>query len=158
MVGILEKTVKPAPDRHTSAPSISICEEPIPAPDYLRLVADAGWTRFVHTDAVDTALKNSLWSAVARDQSNGAIIGCIRIVGDGAIFFYIQDLIVAKAYRKRGIGRRLMEHADRYLKRTAPRKAWVGLFTHPTKAGFYEKFAFHGPRPSLVGMYKATKA
>ena len=140
------------------APLIEISEQPIPAPDYLRLVADAGWTRFVDPEAAGPALKNSLWSAVARDQSTGTIIGCIRIVGDGAIFFYIQDLIVAKAYRKRGIGRRLMEHADRYLKRTAPRKAYVGLFTHPTKAGFYEKFAFHGPRPSLIGMYKATKA
>ncbi len=138
--------------------SFSILDAPIPAPDYLRLIADAGWTRFVDPDAAGPALKNSLWSAVARDQSTGTIIGCIRIVGDGAIFFYIQDLIVAKAYRKRGIGRRLMEHADHYLKQTAPRKAWVGLFTHPTKVGFYEKFAFRGPRPSLVGMYKATNA
>lgn len=138
------------------APLITICEAPIPRSEYLRLVADAGWTRFVNPDAVDTALSGSLWSATARDQSTDEIVGCIRIVGDGAIFFYIQDLIVAKSHRRQGIGRSLMEHADRFLQRTAPRKASVGLFTHPTKAGFYEKFAFHGPRPSLIGMYRAA--
>jgi len=139
------------------SPSIHAREARITKSDYLRLVADAGWNRFVNPDSVDAALKHSLWSAVAKDTATKEIIGCVRIVGDGSIFFYIQDLIVAKKYRKKGIGRTLMELADDYLKRSAPQKSHVGLFTHPTKSGFYEKFSFHGPRPSLIGMYKNTK-
>ncbi|MFZ1756712.1 MAG: GNAT family N-acetyltransferase [Caldilineaceae bacterium] len=137
---------------------IEIVVQPIPAEDYLRLVVDVGWKRFVNPEAVETALANSTWSAVAVDrEKDDFVVGAVRVVGDGAIFFYIQDLMVMKAYRKRGIGRALMEAANDYLKQETPRKSYVGLFTHPTKTAFYEKFGFNGPRPSLVGMYKTTK-
>jgi len=82
----------------------------------------------------------------------------VRIVGDRDIFFYIQDLMVLKAYRKLGIGKALMESANDHLKQKTPKKPYVGLFTHSTKTGFYEKCGFQGPRPSLVGMYKSTEA
>lgn len=138
---------------------IEIVVQPIPAEDYLRLVVDVGWKRFVNPESVEAALTNSNWSAVAVDrEKDDLVVGAVRVVGDGAIFFYIQDLMVLKAYRKRGIGRALMEAANGYLKREAPKKSYVGLFTHPTKTGFYEKFGFDGPRPSLVGMYKNTKS
>ena len=138
--------------------SIEIVKEPISVDDYLRLVEDVGWKRFVNPASVEAALKNSLWSALAIDRSKGLVIGTVRIVGDGAIFFYIQDLMVMKAYRKQGVGKALMEYANTYLKQETPQKSYVGLFTHSTKSGFYERFGFKGPKPSLIGMYKNTKS
>ncbi|MEM7791168.1 MAG: GNAT family N-acetyltransferase [Verrucomicrobiota bacterium] len=135
---------------------IEISEEEISPKEYWHLVEDVGWKRYVNSDAIEIALKNSLWSAVAKDKITRETVGYVRVVGDGAIFYYVQDLMVLKRYRKKGIGRGLMEAADRYLKQNAPAKSSVGLFTHPTKQKFYEKFAFNGPRPSLIGMYKKT--
>jgi len=136
---------------------VNLIHTPISKTDYLSLVEDVGWKRYVNADVVDTALQNTLWSATAVDSETGAVIGYVRIVGDGAIFFYEQDLMVRKSHRKQGIGRALMESANLYLKKETPKKSAAGLFTHPSKEGFYQKFNFHSPCPSLIGMYKKTK-
>lgn len=134
---------------------ILISAEAIAPADYLALVEDVGWSRFVQKSSVPVALKNSLFSVVARH--GGAVVGAGRIVGDGAIFFYIQDVMVRKAYRKQGIGTAIVTALCEHLREQAPDSSYVGLFTHPKKSGFYERFGFHGPKPALVGMYKGTK-
>lgn len=134
---------------------ITITAEEIFLEDYLSLVEDVGWSRFVKKSSVRTALKNSLFSVVARCGSE--VVGAGRIVGDGAIFFYIQDVMVRKAYRKKGIGTAIVAALCEHLRREAPGSSYVGLFTHPTKCGFYERFGFHGPKPALIGMFKGTK-
>lgn len=134
---------------------ITITAEEIAPRDYLSLVEDVGWSRFVKKSSVRTALKNSLFSVVARHGVN--VVGAGRIVGDGAIFFYLQDVMVRKAYRKRGIGTAILAALCDHLRRNAPDSSYVGLFTHPTKSGFYERFGFQGPKPGLIGMCKGTK-
>lgn len=134
---------------------ITITAEEIAPADYLSLVDDVGWSRFVKPSSVPTALKNSLFSVVARHK--GKVVGAGRIVGDGAIFYYIQDVMVRKAYRKRGIGSALVAALCEHLRQEAPASSYVGLFTHAKKVGFYERFGFCGPKPALVGMYKGTK-
>ncbi len=129
--------------------------EAIPVSDYCRLVDAVGWSRFVRKESVELALKNSLFSVVVRHSK--AVVGVGRIVGDGAIFFYIQDVMVLKEHRKRGVGSAIVEALCAYLAQEAPDRAYVGLFTHPAKNSFYERFGFRGPSPSLNGMYKSTR-
>ena len=57
-----------------------------------------------------------------------SIIGIGRIIGDGALYFYIQDLIVLPSYQQQGIGKfimqQLLEHTS---KKTLPTQAFIGL-------------------------------
>ena len=38
---------------------------------------------------------------------NNQVVGCGRIVGDGGLYFYVEDLIVEEASRGAGIGGRI---------------------------------------------------
>ena len=136
--------------------NVTVSHDAISKSDYLKLVEDVGWKRYVNADSVEAALSNTLWSTSAIDPESNEIIGYVRIVGDGAIFFYLQDLMVLKKYRKKGIGRVLMESAEKYLRSNAPKKSSIGLFTHSNKRAFYEKFSYNGPRPSLVECTKTN--
>jgi catechol 2,3-dioxygenase-like lactoylglutathione lyase family enzyme len=89
--------------------------------------------------ATETALANSLYGVVAIDTRSNDAIGCLRIVGDGARFFYIQDVYVLPAFQHQRIGSELMTTAMSWLRRTAP-GSYVGLFTG--RPGFYERFGF----------------
>ncbi|MED1425669.1 GNAT family N-acetyltransferase, partial [Bacillus altitudinis] len=61
-------------------------------------------------------------------KDNNQIIGMGRIVGDGAIYFYIQDIVVHPEYQKNGIGKKIMNTLVEYLNQNAPDKAFIGLF------------------------------
>ena len=54
------------------------------------------------------------------------VVGMGRIVGDGAIYFYIQDVAVKPEHQGRGVGRQIMEHLLAYLQAQAPPKAFSG--------------------------------
>jgi GNAT superfamily N-acetyltransferase len=76
-----------------------------------------------------------------------------RVVGDGAMAFYVQDVAVLPAYQRQGIGTALMEAVMGYFGRETPRHASLGLFTGRNLAGFYERHGFEGPDTSLYGMF-----
>jgi ribosomal protein S18 acetylase RimI-like enzyme len=127
-------------------------EERAPAADeYRRLRQDAGWDE-VNTRAVSTGLRNSLYSVCA--ICDGQVVGCGRVVGDGGLYFYVQDVIVSSEHRGRGIGKRIMGSIVEYLDFRAEQNAFVGLMATDGAAGFYEKFGF-APRPDgRPGMFK----
>lgn len=41
--------------------------------------------------------------------ANSELVGLIRVIGDRQIIVYIQDILVMKAYKRRGIGRMLID-------------------------------------------------
>lgn len=74
----------------------------------LNLYNDAGWRIYTaHPAQLQAALEHSLCvlCAYQRDQ----LLGLIRVVGDGQSIVYIQDLLVLKAWKRKGIGRALMQ-------------------------------------------------
>jgi len=111
-------------------------------PDILsfkRLRQDTHWG--VPEDAhIDLALKNSLFGAVAISKSQ--TVGMIRIVGDGALNLYTQDVIVAHAFRGQGIGRSLVQSAIHWMQETIQPSATIGLMAADGQAAFYEAFGF----------------
>ena len=50
-----------------------------------------------------------------------------RIVGDGALFLYIQDVLVRPSLQGGGLGDSIMERLMTWLGRSAPDRAFVGL-------------------------------
>jgi ribosomal protein S18 acetylase RimI-like enzyme len=113
-----------------------------------------GWDN-VDDAAIATALKNSLFGCVIAYK--GRTIGCGRVIGDGGMYFYIQDIIVLPEYRGRGIGRLLMNAVMEYLGAVAKPNAFIGLMSAKDKSGFYLKFGFTERPPGRPGMFRVWK-
>lgn len=74
----------------------------------LTLYDSVGWSAYTcEPDRLERAVAASLSVFTAWDGSH--LVGLLRAVGDGETILYIQDLLVAPAWQRQGIGRRLME-------------------------------------------------
>lgn len=115
--------------------------------DFIQLREQIGWGK-IDRQVASTSLANSLFSVVIRH--NEKLVGMARIVGDGAMYFYIQDVIVATQYQGQGIGRQLMQHIESYLTKHAQQGATIGLLSAKGKEGFYQSFGYQArPNNSL---------
>ena len=61
----------------------------------------------MNLDAAPQALEESVAGVVALDD-DGRAIGMGRVVGDGAMYSYVQDVVVAPEYQRRGIGTEML--------------------------------------------------
>ncbi len=144
------------PDSRPALPGRLRLEQRPPNVAELRaLNAAVGWTDLpVDDDSVARGLAASLFGVVLVDAS-GEIAGCARVVGDGGVYFYVQDLIVAPSFQGLGLGDLLLDEVLAYLEREAPAGATVGLMAAEGKAGFYARRgwasrAAAGPGMTLV--------
>jgi len=109
------------------------------------------------SEVIELSLVNSLFHVIIRH--NSVLVAMARVVGDGAMYFYIQDVIVAPDYQNKGLGKQLMHHAEQYLLKTTTAGATIGLFAAKGKEPFYETFGYAlRPNESLGnGMCKFIK-
>lgn len=120
--------------------------------EYLELAAAVGWSKYVGPHSAQLALANSLFAVVAeRDE---VCVGMARVVGDGALFFYIQDVAVSPLVQGQGVGHSLMARLMAWLDHHAPDRAFVGLFSATGKAPFYERYGFSAAGAEGPGMYQ----
>jgi len=89
----------------------------------------------------ERGLRNSLFCLSARDEKGG-FVGMARIVGDGIICFYVQDVLVRPDFQGNGLGYALMTRVIAYIDACMVKNAVVGLMAAKGKEGFYEKFGF----------------
>lgn len=102
-------------------------------------------------DAARVSLRRSAFSMVAAHGE--AIVGCARVVGE-PMYFYVQDVIVAEAWRGRGVGSAFMRRIDRFLRGAAVEGTWVGLMCARGQRGFYERFGFRARPADGPGMQR----
>jgi len=82
------------------------------------------------------------------DQSK--LIGAARVIGDGVLNLYIQDVIIAQKYRGQGYGAKLMQSVISLLQRDFPKHCTIGLMAAKGQAPFYTRFGFLSrPSPSV---------
>jgi ribosomal protein S18 acetylase RimI-like enzyme len=122
--------------------------------EYTTLRDLAGWWK-VEDESVESALKNSLFSVVA--IKDNIILGFGRIIGDGGLYFYIQDLIVDPKYRNKGIGKALMRELMNFIDANARSGAVVGLMAAKGLEKYYESFGFQARDSDAPGMYKIIR-
>jgi GNAT superfamily N-acetyltransferase len=121
--------------------------------EYHTICTAVGWAGVINFDAAAEALPRSLYAVVALHA--GQAIGMGRIVGDGAIFFYLQDIAVLPAHQGAGLGGRIVGRLLEYVARAAPPQAFVGLFAAAGKEPFYQRYGFQA-HAGLTGMFQVT--
>ena len=113
---------------------------------YMNLRAAVGWKVLKEEQAL-LALKNSIFTVTA--SIDDKVVGMGRMVGDGAVICYIQDLVVHPSYQKLGVGEALMnsllDHAHKL--KLEGTELMLCLMCAKGREGFYEKYGFIG-RPT----------
>ena len=85
-------------------------QEIVKLEDVLHLYQAVGWTNYTNQpQMLEQALSHSLVIYLALDGD--AVVGLVRLVGDGFSSVFVQDLIVLSSYQLQGIGSALMKQA-----------------------------------------------
>lgn len=114
-------------------------QEIVKLEDVLNLYQAVGWTNYTNQpQMLEQALSHSLVIYLALDGD--AVVGLIRLVGDGFSSVFVQDLIVLPSYQRQGIGSSLMKEALEDYKDAYQ----VQLVTEQTERtlGFYRSMGF----------------
>lgn len=120
--------------------------------EYRDICIAVGWGGVLNFDAARQSLANSLYCVVA--ECDDRAVGMGRIVGDAAIYFYIQDIAVLPAYQHKGIGTMIVDWLVAYLRDKAPEQAIIGLFAAEGTRPFYERHGFKVA--DNTGMYRVA--
>jgi GNAT superfamily N-acetyltransferase len=131
--------------------SASYVERIPPVSEYQNLRRSVGWY-CVDDESARKGLAASLFSLCA--EVSGSVIGCGRVIGDGGIYYYIQDIIVLPKYQRLGIGTQIMRRVMNFLEATAPPNAFVGLMAAQGVAAWYEGFGFRRRDEDRPGMFR----
>lgn len=120
---------------------IILKENTITVEDYLKLRAQVGWKKLKRKQA-ETALKNSIHIIGAYDGDD--LVGMGRIVGDGAVVCYIQDLIVIPSSQHMGVGSTVLNALIQYVDylREEDSQMMLCLMCAKGREKFYEKHGF----------------
>lgn len=108
---------------------------------YLDLRRSVDWKPLTEEQA-KKAIDGSLITVVAYDGDKP--VGMGRIVGDGAVICYIQDLIVIPEYQGTGVGQMIMESLIDYVEelRLPDTQIMLDLMCAVGREEFYKKYGF----------------
>ncbi len=108
---------------------------------YLKLRKTVNW-KILTREQAEKAVQGSLFTVVAFDD--GQPVGMGRIVGDGAVICYIQDLIVIPDYQGSGVGQQIMEYLIDYVKKLKlpDTEIMLDLMCAVGREEFYKKYGF----------------
>ena len=104
------------------------------------------------------ALRQSTgWGDISLDQSQSVLakslhgitaykgvipIGMARLIGDGVLNLYVQDVVIAKAYQGKGVGKAIMQALIKDMRNLFPSDCTIGLLAASGQEGFYSSFSF----------------
>lgn len=112
--------------------------------NFIALRESIGWG--IADELAATSLKNSLFHVTIYHQDKTALteqlVAMGRVVGDGAMYFYIQDVIVSTNFQGQGLGRLVMNEIEVYLAKAARKGATIGLLAAKGKEAFYQKYDY----------------
>ena len=117
--------------------------------DYKSLRKSVGWKE-LSDKQMTKALRNSIVTFCAYEDEKP--IGMGRIVGDGAVICYIQELIVCPEYQGKGVGDALMRRLIGYVEslRIENTELMLCLMCAKGREPFYERYGCIGrPTDSL---------
>lgn len=119
---------------------ITIEENTLTAKQFISLRESVGWSGVERQ--VEKALKHSIVSIAAKCENK--VVGMGRLVGDGALNWYVQDVVVMPQYQGKGIGLKIMNHILKFIELNSlpDTRVTIGLIAAKGKEDFYRKFDF----------------
>lgn len=120
--------------------SLEIVRE-APIDEIIALYESGGWWResLEARATLPALIAGSFCFVVAKDHE-GHIVGMGRVLSDGVSDAYIQDVAVLQDFRRRGIGRAIV---DRLVQHCLERCiGWIGLVAEPGTGDFYASLGF----------------
>lgn len=121
--------------------------------EYMDLRLNAGLSE-VKITVAETVLSRSLLCVLIRDD-NDRLIGMGRVVGDGAFYFQLVDIMVATPYRDHGIEEMLVSELLERLGKIAPSGAEVTVITDVPGIKLYQNAGFKLLYPERYGMARS---
>lgn len=120
---------------------ITIKENTITIQEYLQIRSEVGWLK-LEGDQAGKALQHSLLTIGAYDGERLAGMG--RLVGDGAVICYVQDLIVVPSYQHMGVGSKVLDTLIEYVEtlRKEGTQMMLCLMCAKGRESFYEEHGF----------------
>lgn len=108
-------------------------------PEILRLYASVGWTAYTdQPEVLRKGFENSLLTLAAYEGEQ--LLGIIRTVGDGHTIVFVQDILIATEYQRKGTGTALLQAIlDRY---SHVRQIELVTDNTPKTIAFYKSMGF----------------
>lgn len=93
-------------------------------------------------DHAKKALQNGLINVSA--IYNGKLVRMGRLVGDGAMYWYLQEIIILPQFQRKGIGTMIVNHLVDYARANSVigKFTTIGGVSAKGKEPFYEKMGF----------------
>jgi aralkylamine N-acetyltransferase len=113
----------------------------LPVSVVVDLYKEAGWWKESRGSraVIPRMVRGSFCFIVAKNRRD-EIVGMGRAISDGASDAYIQDVVVRKSARGKGIGREIVSRLSRVC--VSKGLEWIGLVAAPGAALFYKRLGF----------------
>jgi len=112
-----------------------------PEDEIVNLYKAGGWWRESYNKSgIKHLIDGSFAFAVLTEKKTGKAIGMGRLLSDGVSDAYIQDLVVLKEYRGKGLGKYLVNELVNYCK--SKKIMWIALIAEPDQDRFYSSVGF----------------
>lgn len=120
---------------------LELIENELTVDEYLSLRSQVHWKPLAREQAA-RAIAGSLLTVKA--YWNGNLVGMGRIVGDGAVICYVQDLIMIPEVQGHGIGSALLKHLKAYVQGLTQEgtEMMLDLMCAKGRESFYEAHGF----------------
>lgn len=121
--------------------NIEYRENTLTAEEYLIIERQMG-DPLTTEEQAECAIAHQLFSITALKDNQ--IVGIARLIGDAAIYWYINDVWVLPEYQGKGIGSSMVKRIIQYVKDASLPGTSVSLclMCAKDKEGFYEKLGF----------------
>ena len=116
-------------------------ENILSAKQFLKLRESVGF-RVIDEVQAAKAIENGLYNVVAKDGDR--VVGMGRLVGDGYIYWYVQDVVIDPEYQGRGIGKEIMRYLTEYIENNSipDTEVTIALMAAIGKEDFYTKLGY----------------
>ncbi len=130
---------------------IRLIDNILQAEDFIRLRIQAGFVE-IPVEHARKALRNGLINVSA--IYNGELVGMGRLVGDGAMYWYLQEIIILPQFQRKDIGTMIVNHLVDYAREnsTTGKFTTIGGVSAKGKEPFYEKLGFEVISNGIIKM------
>lgn len=112
-----------------------------PDDQIVELYKEGGWWQDSYDpEGLGTLIRGSFAFAVAIEKTSGRAVGMGRAISDGTSDAWLQDIVVMKTHRGKGLGRAIIEKLLEHC--LSHGLVWVGLVAEPGTRKFYEPLGF----------------